>query len=69
MEFKFPQHEEELIMLTSALIEKKATQYLLAKVILYTPNEIKSYWKYVKKLYLSTVLCYTSKPGYERFSF
>ena len=30
---------------------KKENQYLLAKVILYTPNQIKSYWKYVRKLY------------------
>ena len=47
---------------------KKENQYLLSKVILYTPNQINSYCKYVKKLYLSTLLRYTSKPGSEKFS-
>ena len=45
------QLEKKLIVLT--IHWKKENQYLLAKVILYTPNEIKSYWKYVRKLYFS----------------
>ena len=45
---------------------KKENQHLLAKVNLYTPNQIKSY---VRKLYFSILLCYTSKPGLKAFLF
>ena len=38
----------------------------MAIVHLFTPNQIKLN---VRKLYFSTLLCYTSKPGYENFSF
>ena len=41
---------------------KKKNGHLLAKFNLYTPNQIKSC---VRKLYFSTLLCYTSKPQYE----
>ena len=59
------QLEEELIMETSEFIGKE-NQHLLAKVNLYTPNQIKSC---VRKLYFSISLCYTRKPGYESLSF